>query len=68
MLPDWLERNAISRYSIHTLGHASPRDLQLFAEAIAPVKVVPSHSFHPEKYHDLFANVQSYTATEWWEV
>lgn len=68
MLPDWLKKHGIEKHSIHTSGHASPKDLQAFVSAMKPAKVVPIHSFHPEKYSDLFPNTQLYNDSEWWEV
>ena len=68
MVKDWLEKHAIPKSSIHTSGHASPVDLKQFAAAINPRKVVPIHSFAPERYSDLFSNVQSYDDGEWWGV
>ena len=65
---DWLERLAISKQSIHTSGHASPADLKLVVEAITPRKVVPIHSFMPERYPELFPNVVRHADGEWWEV
>lgn len=67
-LKGWLERNAIPRYSIHTSGHASPGDLKRIVRAIKPGKVVPIHTFFPERYIELFSNVQVYNDNEWWEV
>jgi ribonuclease J len=64
----WLNKHAIPKFSIHTSGHASPVDLKQFAGAIKPRKVVPIHSFAPERYAELFSNVQSYSDGEWWEV
>jgi ribonuclease J len=58
----------ISKQSIHTSGHASPLDLKRFVEALAPKKVIPIHSFMPERYTDLFANVEQHQDGEWWEI
>lgn len=68
MVKDWLEKHTIPKISIHTSGHASPVDLKQFASAINPRKVVPIHSFRPERYSELFSNVQPYDDGEWWEV
>ncbi|WP_139379572.1 hypothetical protein [Zoogloea sp. LCSB751] len=64
----WLARHRISMHYIHTSGHASPRDLRRFAEALAPGALVPIHSFAPDKYAGLFANVVQHPDGEWWEV
>lgn len=68
MLKDWLERHSIPKVSIHTSGHASPGKLKNLVKSINPNKVVPIHSFFPEKYPELFPNVKAYNDGEWWEV
>ncbi len=66
-LKSWLERNGIQKTSIHTSGHASPGDLKKIVEAINPRKVVPIHTFFPERYRKLFPNVEINNDGEWWE-
>jgi len=68
MVKNWLERHAIPRHSIHTSGHASPIDLKKLVAAINPRKVVPIHSFMPERYPELFPNVEAHDDGEWWEI
>lgn len=65
---DWLERHSIPKLSIHTSGHASPSELKNLVSAISPRNVVPIHSFFPEKYPELFPNVEAHNDGEWWEV
>jgi ribonuclease J len=67
-IKEWLERNEIPKYSIHTSGHASPVDLKKLVATINPRKVVPIHSFMPERYPELFPNVEAHDDGEWWEV
>ena len=67
-LKEWLERNAIPKISIHTSGHASPEDLKKIVTAIKPRKVIPIHTFFPERYSELFQNVEVHNDGEWWEV
>jgi ribonuclease J len=67
-LKEWLERNNIPKISIHTSGHASPGDLKRIVEAINPKTVVPIHTFLPERYSELFPNVQVHGDGEWWEL
>lgn len=64
----WLARHSIAKHNIHTSGHASPTDLKTFVAALSPAKVVPIHSFMPEHYPALFANVQAHPDGQWWEV
>lgn len=66
-MEEWLKGLGIEMTHIHTSGHASPVDLKRFAEALAPKALVPIHSFAPEKYDGLFANVVSRDDGEWWE-
>jgi ribonuclease J len=67
-LREWLTKHGIPKVSIHTSGHASPYDLKRFATALNPARIVPIHTFMPEKYQDLFDNVELYADGEYWEV
>lgn len=64
----WITKNSIPKHNIHTSGHASLADLKRLAEAIKPKRIVPIHSFMPEKYSDVFQNVHMQDDGEWWEV
>jgi ribonuclease J len=64
----WLKQHGIGITQIHTSGHASPKDLKRFAEALAPRALIPIHSFATEKYGDLFPNVVYRDDGEWWDV
>lgn len=65
---DWLEKWSIRLVHCHTSGHASPRDLQRFAKAIAPKMLVPIHSFETKRFKEFFDNVERKRDGEWWEV
>ena len=67
-LKGWLEQHHIEKQSIHTSGHACPSDLKTFVAALAPNKVVPIHSFTPERYPEFIANVAPHHDGEWWAV
>jgi ribonuclease J len=67
-LREWLTKHNITKISIHTSGHASIDDLVRFAEAFKPKKIVPIHTFMPEKYNELFNNVKLHADGEYWEV
>lgn len=54
-LIEWLSE-AAPRH-IHTSGHASPRHLREFAEAISPKKLVPIHSFTWDDHSGTFPAV-----------
>ena len=64
----FLERHGISKVSIHTSGHASPVDLKRFVSALNPGKVVPIHSFRPDRYPELFDRVEPNADGHWWSV
>jgi len=67
-LREWLTKHNIPKMSVHTSGHASIDDLKRYAEALKPAKIVPIHTFMPEKYKELFNNVQLHADGEYWEV
>lgn len=55
--------------SVHTSGHASIPDLQRLAAAMASDALVPIHTFHGERFMDLFGpNVRQHGDGEWWKV
>jgi ribonuclease J len=68
MVKTWLEKNAVPKHFVHTSGHASPTDLKKLVAAINPNKVVPIHSFMPERYVELFPNVEIHNDGQWWEI
>lgn len=65
-LRDWLQRQGLAKLSIHTSGHASPTDLKRFVTALSPRKVVPIHTFMPDRYTDLFSNAELHEDGDWW--
>ncbi len=65
---EWLTIHGIPKVSIHTSGHASPSDLKRFAEALRPAKMVPIHTFGPEKYQTFLSNVELHADGQYWEV
>jgi len=42
-------------YHIRTSGHAEIATLKKVVKKIKPGKIVPIHSFHPDKYDGLFS-------------
>lgn len=65
---EWLKNDAVPVRYIHTSGHASVPDLQRFAAALAPKRLAPIHSFHGDRFDELFANVDRRDDGEWWAV
>jgi ribonuclease J len=53
---------------IHASGHAHLKDLKKFSKAISPQRLVPIHSFAPERFTEHFDNVEQHADGEWWEV
>ena len=54
---EWLKDMSIPMHTIHTSGHASVPDLKRFASALKPRTLIPIHSFHTDRFHELFCNV-----------
>jgi ribonuclease J len=67
-LKEWLKQHAIPKHSLHTSGHASTADLKKLVSAINPRKVIPIHSFMPERYPELFPNVEIHNDGEWKDI
>ncbi|MCR5266325.1 MAG: hypothetical protein K6E29_07005 [Cyanobacteria bacterium RUI128] len=53
---------------IHTSGHADIPTLQRFAKAIHADTLVPIHTFFPEKFKNLFDNVERHNDNETFEI
>ena len=51
------EKKMDVRY-IHSSGHATPQALKKLIDASKPGAVIPIHTAHPEKFHDLGANIR----------
>jgi len=56
-LRHFLESQNIEMTEVHTSGHAYLSQLKSLAEALKPRFVIPIHTFHPERYSDIFPNV-----------
>ena len=64
----WFEEHGIPLSILHASGHASPDDLQRYAAAVSAREVVPIHTLHAERFHELFDNVQMREDGAWWTV
>jgi ribonuclease J len=64
----WLRQRGIKMFHCHTSGHAPIKDLRRLAKALAPRMLVPIHSFEPQAFPALFANVQLKDDGVWWNV
>lgn len=56
-LKEWFDAGGAATEHIHTSGHASVRDLQEFASAIKPKKLVPIHGVAWDRERDRFDNI-----------
>jgi ribonuclease J len=56
-LQEFLESCDIPIKEVHTSGHAYIHELQMLAHALKPRWIIPIHTFHPEKFNDMFSNV-----------
>jgi ribonuclease J len=63
----FFERNGIPLVTHHASGHAYLADLQRLASAIAPARLVPIHSFAPDRFREFFDNVEVHRDGEWWD-
>ena len=53
---------------VHTSGHATVEDLKVFAGALKPRILIPIHTFHGNKYKELFSNVKPLEDKEMLEI
>jgi ribonuclease J len=67
-LLSFLERHDIPLITHHVSGHAYLPDLQRFVNAVAPRRLVPIHSFAPERFGEFFEKVELHSDGDWWEV
>lgn len=67
-LKSWLATQGIPRHSIHTSGHADIPTLRRFVAGLAPQRLVPIHSFHPQAFDDLYDRVEWHADGERWAV
>ncbi len=56
---EFMARHRMQFVKIHTSGHASIRTLQRVVRELKPEKIVPVHTFQPDRFHELFDNVLS---------
>ena len=67
-LQAWCVSHGVAFEIHHTSGHASIDDLKRLVRALSPKRLVPIHSFAPERFQSLFPNVQPANDGEWFEV
>jgi ribonuclease J len=60
---NWIQRFGLVRVHAHCSGHASGRDIHQILDQIAPKKVVPIHTEHPE-YFKMFHGESAIVSAE----
>ncbi len=63
-----LQRMGIPLRIHHASGHAFILDLQRLANAVAPTRLVPIHSFAGDRFEEFFRNVERRPDGQWWPV
>ena len=51
----FIKKKNMKFYQIHTSGHAEIDTLEKVVKKLKPGKIIPIHTFHPDKYGDLFS-------------
>lgn len=51
------EDAGMSQQSLHTSGHATTKTLKRVVDGLQPQRLIPIHTFHPEKYTNLSKKV-----------
>ncbi|MBZ9864214.1 MBL fold metallo-hydrolase [Mesorhizobium sp. CA15] len=54
--------------TIHTSGHADTQDLQRYAKAVNPGRLIPIHTFFPDRFDSLFDNVTPTEDGQWEQI
>lgn len=64
----WLAGRDIELATHHASGHASVSDLRRLVDGVRPGRVVPIHTWAPNRFPELFPCVELRRDLEWWEV
>jgi ribonuclease J len=51
----FIKEKKMKFYQVHTSGHAEIDTLKKVVKKLKPGKIIPIHTFHPDKYGDLFS-------------
>lgn len=63
-----MKEKQVAMFDIHTSGHADIPTLKRFAEAFNPKKIVPIHTFFPERFKEMFFNAELHQDNEPFEI
>ena len=55
---DYCKAKSLKIEEVHTSGHATVEDLEIFAKAIRPKILIPIHTFEGKQYPKMFENVR----------
>jgi len=50
-----IKKKKMKFYQVHTSGHAEIDSLKKVVRKLKPGKIIPIHTFHPDKYGGLFS-------------
>ena len=65
---NYCDNKKLAIEQVHTSGHATVEDLEIFAKAINPKTLIPIHTFEGKQYPKLFENVRILKDGEVFEV
>ena len=51
----FIKKKKMKFYQVHTSGHAEINTLKKVVKELKPGKIIPIHTFHPDKYGGLFS-------------
>ena len=64
----WAREHGVAFHIVHSSGHAHRADLERMAASVAPRRLMPIHTSHPESYASLYPQVDRAVNGEWAEV
>ena len=67
-LDGFLARHNVKMEIRHTSGHASVEDLGRLVATLGPSRVVPVHTFAPDRFDTHFPSVERHDDATWWAV
>ena len=56
---EWMRHRNLAFYSVHTSGHASISTLKKVVHILEPQRIIPIHTFYPDQYDALGADVKA---------
>lgn len=64
-LREWAKQKDMDFHIVHSSGHESSADLYRMAQAVAPQRLLPIHTVHPERYAAFPAHIEVAANGEW---